>query len=98
VGRILFGPGGLHVSRSGRTGRATTEETTMSSLLARNVGTADRVVRVVVGLGLLALTVAGPHTLWGLLGLVLLATAAIGSCPLYSLLGLRTCPASPRGA
>jgi hypothetical protein len=64
----------------------------MSSLLARNVGTIDRTVRVVVGLALLSLTVAGPHTLWGLVGIVPLATAALGSCPLYSLLGLRTCP------
>ena len=65
----------------------------MSSLLTRNVGTVDRAVRVVLGVGLLALTVAGPHTLWGLLGIVPLATAALGSCPLYTLLGLRTCPA-----
>jgi len=65
----------------------------VSSLLTRNVGTVDRAVRVVLGVGLLALTVAGPHTLWGLLGIVPLATAALGSCPLYTLLGLRTCPA-----
>jgi hypothetical protein len=64
----------------------------MSRLFARNVGTLDRAVRVVIGLALLSLTVAGPHTLWGLIGIVPLATAALGSCPLYSLLGLRTCP------
>jgi hypothetical protein len=64
----------------------------MSSLLARNVGTIDRTVRVVVGLALLSLTVVGPHTLWGLVGIVPLATAALGSCPLYSLLGASTCP------
>ena len=65
----------------------------MSGILARNLGTADRVIRAVVGLGLLALTVAGPHSLWGLVGIVPLATAALGSCPLYSVLGIRTCPA-----
>ena len=62
----------------------------MSKLFARNVGTADRIVRVVLGLGLLSLTFVGPHTFWGLVGLVPLATAAIGSCPAYSLLGVGT--------
>ncbi|HEY3451523.1 MAG TPA: DUF2892 domain-containing protein [Myxococcales bacterium] len=62
----------------------------MSKLLARNVGTADRIIRVVLGLGMLSLTFVGPHTLWGLVGLVPLATAAIGSCPAYSLIGVAT--------
>ncbi len=63
-----------------------------------NEGTADRVVRVVVGVVLLSLTVVGPHTLWGLVGLVPLATGVIGVCPAYTLLGIRTCPDSPRPA
>jgi hypothetical protein len=70
----------------------------VSSILARNEGTVDRVIRVIVGLGLLALTVVGPHSLWGLIGLVPLATGALGSCPLYSVLGIRTCPMAPRQA
>lgn len=56
-----------------------------------NEGTMDRVVRVVLGLGLLSLTVVGPQTMWGLVGLVPLATGALGSCPLYSVLGFNTC-------
>jgi hypothetical protein len=56
-----------------------------------NEGTVDRAVRVVLGLGLLSLTVVGPQTLWGLVGLVPLATGALGSCPLYSLMGVNTC-------
>lgn len=56
-----------------------------------NAGTIDRVVRVVLGLGLLSLIVVGPQTLWGLLGLVLLGTGVIGSCPIYSVLGIDTC-------
>ncbi len=59
-------------------------------LFAKNLGTVDRVVRVVLGLGLLSLTVVGPHSLWGLVGLVPLATSAIGSCPLYSPFGINT--------
>jgi hypothetical protein len=68
----------------------------MSSLIPKNVGTVDRAIRVVLGLGLLALTVVGPHTLWGLVGIIPLATAALGSCPAYTLLGASTC--KPREA
>jgi len=67
----------------------------LSSLLSGNAGAVDRSVRVVVGLGLLSLTLAGPHSLWGLVGLVPLATALAGSCPLYPLLGTRSCPQAP---
>ena len=62
----------------------------MSSLT--NVGTVDRVLRVVAGLALLSLVFVGPQTPWGWIGLVPLATAAIGFCPAYRLLGIRTCP------
>jgi hypothetical protein len=57
-----------------------------------NVGNLDRVVRIVLGLGLLSLTVMGPQTWFGLLGLIPLATATMGFCPLYTLLGISTCP------
>ena len=66
-------------------------------MLARNEGTVDRVVRVVLGLGLLSLVFVGPHTWLGLIGLVPLLTGAVGFCPLYRVLGLRTCPVSPHG-
>ena len=64
----------------------------MSSLLAKNVGSVDRIARIALGLGLLSLTVVGPQTAWGYIGVVPLLTAFIGSCPLYSLLGFSTCP------
>ncbi len=64
----------------------------MGKLFPNNEATFDRVLRVVLGLGLLSLTVVGPHTLWGLVGLVPLATGAIGSCPLYTLMGVGTKP------
>lgn len=57
----------------------------------KNVGKIDRMLRVVVGLGLLSLVFVGPQTLWGLVGLVPLATAAIGFCPAYRLVGINTC-------
>ena len=58
----------------------------------KNVGSIDRVLRIIVGLGVISLTFWGPHTLWGWLGLIPLVTALIGWCPLYALLGIRTCP------
>jgi len=56
----------------------------------RNEGTLDRVVRVVLGLALLALVFVGPKSWWGLIGLVPLVTGLVGYCPLYGLLGFRT--------
>ncbi len=63
----------------------------MSSLLASNVGTVDRALRVVFGLVLLSLTIVGPHTAWGYLGIVPLFTGLFGTCPVYSLLGINSC-------
>lgn len=57
-----------------------------------NVGTIDRIVRIVVGLAILSLVFVGPKTLWGLVGLVPLFTGLARNCPLYSLLGISTCP------
>ncbi len=62
--------------------------------MQKNVGTADKAVRVLVGLVLLSLIVIRTdNTRWiGLLGLVPLLTATLSWCPLYTLLGIRTCP------
>lgn len=57
-----------------------------------NEGKVDRVVRIVVGLGLLSLVFVGPQTMWGLVGLVPLFTGAFGFCPLYKVFGFNTCP------
>lgn len=70
-------------------------------MLPKNVGAADRVVRVILGIALLAFFfVLVPESPWrwvGLIGIVPLLTAAIGSCPLYTILGLSTCPVRPAG-
>ena len=58
----------------------------------KNLGTIDRVLRIVVGLALISIVFVGPQTPWGWFGVVPLATALIGYCPLYSLLGIKTCP------
>lgn len=57
-----------------------------------NVGTADRVLRVVIGIVLIALAATGTVGWWGWLGLVPLFTGLAGFCPAYRLLGLSTCP------
>lgn len=59
--------------------------------MGKNVGSVDRALRIVVGLGLLSLTVIGPQTLWGLVGIVPVVTALVGFCPAYKILGIRTC-------
>ncbi len=58
--------------------------------MVRNIGTTDRVVRVVLGIVLLSLIFVGPQTLWGLLGLIPLVTGFWGYCPLYAMLGFNT--------
>ena len=61
--------------------------------MTKNMGSADRVIRVVIGLVLLSLVFVGPQTPWGWVGIIPLVTAAIGVCPLYSIIGIKTCPA-----
>jgi hypothetical protein len=63
----------------------------------QNVGTVDRIIRVVLGLALLSLWffLEGNLRFVALVGLVPLLTAAIGLCPLYSVLKVRTNGAKP---
>ena len=61
-------------------------------MLSTNEGSVDRVIRVIVGLGILSLVFIGPQTSWGWLGLIPLLTGLVGFCPLYRLLGFNTCP------
>ena len=56
-----------------------------------NVGTIDRVLRIVIGLGLLSLAITGPRTPWGFIGIIPIVTALLAVCPLYSVLGISTC-------
>ena len=55
-----------------------------------NVGSADKIVRIILGVFLLSLTMWGPQTLWGLVGIVLLATALVNWCPIYAMTKLST--------
>ncbi|MCC9596778.1 MULTISPECIES: DUF2892 domain-containing protein [unclassified Rubrivivax] len=57
-----------------------------------NVGGIDRILRIVLGLALIGMTLAGVIGVWGWVGVVPLLTGAIGFCPLYPLFGFSTCP------
>lgn len=56
-----------------------------------NVGTVDRILRVLAGLVLIAMVYVGPQTPWGWIGVIPLLTALVGFCPAYKLIGLSTC-------
>ncbi|MEO8340300.1 MAG: DUF2892 domain-containing protein, partial [Nitrospirota bacterium] len=58
--------------------------------------TLDRVLRMIMGIGVLSLAFVGPQSAWGYLGLISLTTGLIGSCPAYQLLGISTCPLQKR--
>ncbi len=58
-----------------------------------NEGATDRLLRVLVGAGVLSLAFVGPQTPWAYLGLIPLVTGLVGFCPLYAALGFNTCPA-----
>lgn len=57
-----------------------------------NVGGIDKILRIVVGLGLIGATAAGALPVWGYIGVVPLVTGLMGWCPAYTLLGVNTCP------
>jgi Protein of unknown function (DUF2892) len=64
--------------------------------MTSNVGGIDRILRIIIGLGLLSLVFIGPQNPWGWIGLVPLLTAFVGFCPVYTLLGVNTCPMAPK--
>lgn len=61
--------------------------------MEKNVGSADKVVRVIIGLALLSLlfTRQDSSRWFGLIGLVPLLTVALSWCPLYTPFGIKTC-------
>jgi len=58
--------------------------------MQRNVGSADRAIRIMAGLGIIA---AGMYfgSWWGAIGAVPLLTGLIGWCPPYAMFGISTC-------
>lgn len=58
--------------------------------MSTNEGTLDRVVRIILGLALIALVFVGPKTAWGFLGFVPLLTGLVGYCPIYRVFKVST--------
>lgn len=61
--------------------------------MVHNVGSVDRLVRVVAGLGLIGASVTGMIGPWGWIGLVPLATGLFRFCPAYLPFGWNSCAA-----
>jgi hypothetical protein len=55
-----------------------------------NMGGADRIVRALIGVALIAWALMG-GPVWAWIGVVPLVTAAIGWCPAYVPFGISTC-------
>ena len=61
--------------------------------MQQNVGSIEKIARVILGLGLLSLIflLEGNIRWVGLAGIILIVTAAIGWCPISSVFGINTC-------
>lgn len=62
--------------------------------MSKNVGGIDRILRILVGLALIALATTGTIGIWGYIGVVPLVTGALGWCPAYLPFGIKTCKTS----
>ena len=59
--------------------------------MKKNIGSTERAIRVLAGLGIISMAIVGPHSPWAYLGIIPVATGLIGWCPPYALLGISTC-------
>ena len=59
--------------------------------ISKNMGSADKIARFVLGGALIVLALTGTIGVWGWLGLILVVTAFINFCPLYRIVGFKTC-------
>jgi hypothetical protein len=65
--------------------------TTGDTMVKANLLTADRIVRIVTGAGMLAIALIMPQADWGYLGLVPLISGLVGFCPVCCLLPRGKC-------
>lgn len=56
-----------------------------------NVGQIDRIIRIIIGVVLIAATLLGYIGMWGWLGVLPLASGIFAYCPGYALCGKSTC-------
>jgi hypothetical protein len=81
-------PGVLRLNYVVEAGRASC---LLEKFMKTNVGTIDRVLRILAGMVLIGLAAAGIIGLWGYIGVVVLLTGLFRFCPAYPLLGINTC-------
>ncbi len=62
-----------------------------------NVGTIDRIIRIIVGLGAIGATLTGAIGVWGWLGIIPLATGIFRFCPAYLPFGISSCATKNNG-
>jgi predicted RND superfamily exporter protein len=59
-------------------------------IMKQNVGSADKLIRIILGIVILALGFIF-KSWWGIIGIIPLLTGLVGWCGLYTLLGISTC-------
>lgn len=59
--------------------------------MQKNIGSIDKILRILLGLTLILLAVFNIISWWGYIGIIPLVTALINFCPLYRILGISTC-------
>lgn len=64
-------------------------------MFQKNVGTADRIARILIGMFLMWYGY-DHQSWWGLLGVPITLTGIAGTCFLYKVLGISTCPIKNR--
>lgn len=57
-----------------------------------NVGSVDRILRIIAGLVLIGLAASGTIGAWGWIGVMPLLTGIFKFCPAYAIFGMNTCP------
>ncbi|NHQ60422.1 DUF2892 domain-containing protein [Chlorobium sp. BLA1] len=58
--------------------------------MQKNVGQTDKIIRIVIGVAIIAAGVIN-QSWWGAVGVIPLLTAFTGFCPLYTLIKTSTC-------
>ena len=58
--------------------------------MKKNVGTIDKIIRIVLGIGIIGVGIYY-GSWWGALGIIPLLTGIVGRCGFYSLSGIDTC-------
>ena len=58
--------------------------------MTTNIGKVERIVRIVIGIGIVSLAFVGPRSPWAYLGILPLLTGLVGWCPPYALFGIST--------